>query len=96
MTDEEWQRVWELEAEIERLRTQLELHKQNNKDVFATCEAEIERLRTIVDMTANRIEKVALDMPPPNEYTPIFMAIAVAARSELTRCTHEQRGPSDG
>lgn len=77
---------------LDRLR---DLHKQatteNSHFYVAKCSedaiAEIDRLRALVKALADQVEKAAFDMPPPNPHTPVFAALANAARA----CIPKQR-----
>lgn len=42
---------------------------------------EVDRLRIGLIAAANRIEKVAFDIPPPNVHTPQLVALAISMRS---------------
>jgi hypothetical protein len=44
---------------------------------------EIERLTALVKLIVDRIERLAFDMPPPNEFTPQFVMLTNAARRAL-------------
>jgi hypothetical protein len=46
---------------------------------------EIERLREMLTVTAERIDKLANEIPPPNAVTPRLMMVAIGIRHELSR-----------
>lgn len=45
----------------------------------------IARLEMILAATAERLDKVASEIPPPNEFTPRLMMIAIGIRNELSK-----------
>lgn len=56
---------------------------QDAADTIATLEARVAELEAGLREAADRIERKAFEMPPPNPYTPEFVTIAVGLRALL-------------
>lgn len=70
--------IAERDVEIERLRQRIA--ELEDPHYLKGREAEIERLRALAKEASDAIEKLALEMPPPNEYTPRLVMMAQTMR----------------
>lgn len=67
--------TWEQELEDASAR--------DTRRYIVKLEAEIDRLRALFRITAGQIERLAFDMPAPNDYTPQFVMLANDIRAAL-------------
>jgi uncharacterized membrane protein YccC len=70
-------------AEIERLIEELQDCQSRARVQRYELRAEIERLRVALGQAADRLEKLAWEIPAPNEWTPNLVWLANAMRSEI-------------
>jgi chromosome segregation ATPase len=77
-------------AETARLRTEIEQLTEELQDCQSRAQtqryelrAEIKRLQVTLSQVADRLEKLAFAIPPPNEWTPVLVQLANAMRSEI-------------
>ena len=89
------EKITRLRAENERLTEELSIRKSVFPDIApervlpdrSKLEAENERLREALRKGGEAVERLAFEMPPPNEWTPQFVALGQA----ITRAAMEEK-----